>query len=211
MAVSRIDIANMALLKLGQPPIMSLTDNSVIARRVSQEIEPALETVLRAYPWPFAVKRVELPRLLERPVYQFAYYYQMPSDLIRLISLHIHATAYDLEGDKLATDAETAHIKYVSRDAALDAMDMATRDVIALNLAARLSTIVTENQQLQRQLWQMYDIQMAQARNVWAIEDMPQSVLEGGWIPARYGARNADSIAETFNPWGPDGTGVSNG
>ena len=55
-----------------------------------------------------------------------------------------------------------------------------------------------------------YEMLLRQARNTWAVEDMPQSVIEGGWIPARYGARGGNiEIQEVFNPWGPDGTGVS--
>lgn len=211
MAVSRVDIANMALLKLGQSPIMSLTDNAVNAQRASQEMEPALETVLRAYPWPFAIQRKELSRLLEQPLYQFKYYYKIPQDLVRIMSLNTQGDTYSLENGKLATNASTVHIKYVSKDLALTYMDMATRDVIACNLAARLCIIVTENPQLQNQLWQQYDILMTQARNTWAVEDMPQRVIEGGWIPARYGAWGDLGVEETFNPWGPDGKGVSGG
>ena len=211
MPVSRVEIANMALLKLGQPSLMSLEDNAVNAQRASQEMEPALETVLRAYPWPFAITRVQLQRLLERPLYQFSYYYKMPQDIVRITSLNTQGEAYSLENGKIATNAISVHMKYVSKEQALTNMDMATRDVVATNLAARLCLIIIENPQVQQQLWQQYDILLAQARNTWAIEDMPQRVIEGSWIPARYGAWGDLGSEETFNPWGPDGKGVSGG
>lgn len=211
MPVSRVEIANMALLKLGQPSLMSLEDNAVNAQRASQEMEPALETVLRSYPWPFAIARVQLQRLLERPLYQFSYYYKMPQDIVRITSLNTQGEAYSLENGKIATNATSVHVKYVSKDQALTNMDMTTCDVVATNLAARLCLIITENPQVQQQLWQQYEILLMQARNTWAIEDMPQSVIEGGWIPARYGAWGDLGPEETFNPWGPDGKGVSGG
>ncbi len=210
MTVSRIDIANMALLKIGQPPIMSLSDNSLNARRANQEIEVALETVLRAYPWPFAVDRIELPRRSEGPAFQFLYYYDLPNGLMRIMALDTQGLAYSIDGSKIATNAERVFIKFVSKDKALEAMDAQVVDLVALQLAVRISVIVTENPQLQGNLLQMYGMQLAQARSVWASEDMPQTVVEGGWIPARYDVRGRSvEVAETFNPWGPDGLGVS--
>lgn len=212
MTVSRVDIANMALLKLGQPPIMSLTDNSITSKRVVQEIDPALETVLRSYPWPFAVTRKELARMLDRPLFQYAYYYEMPTDSVRLIELDTDNSAYELESDnRLATNAQSVRVKYVSKDHAMKGMDPVTQDVVALNLAARLCIIFTENPELQGQLWRQYEMQLAQARNTWAVENMPQTVIEGNWIPARFGAMRTSSVSETFNPWGYDGTGVKRG
>lgn len=199
----------MALLKLGQPPIMSLTDDSLSAKRAAQEIEPALETVLRSYPWPFAVIRYALPRLQEKPLYKYAYYYEVPIDVIRIIEIANGQMPYELEGSKLATDATSVHIKYVSKNAALDRIDAQTKDVVACNLAARLCIIITENAQLQSELFRQYEVLLRQARNTWAVEDMPQTVIEGGWLPARHGLHGDTEIQEVYNPWGADGLGVS--
>ena len=71
---SKVEICNQALLKLGQPAIMSLDDDSPRARQCFQEFEAALGATLRSYPWPFAIVRKELARRAEKPPFGFAYY-----------------------------------------------------------------------------------------------------------------------------------------
>lgn len=206
---SKVDIANMALLKLGQPAIMSLDDNSHAAKLATQEFNAALEAILRAYPWPFAVKRVELARELNKPPFGFGYYYRIPADSVRIIDVFTNSFQYQIEGMLIATSSEKVAIRYVSKDTPIEYMDSLTVDVLALALAARLAITLTENPELQAGLLQQYDMQLASARSVWAVEDHPQTPIEGYWLKAHeHGMRTK---ADTFNPWGPYGVGVSGG
>lgn len=206
---SKVDIANMALLKLGQPAIMSLDDNSHQAKLLTQEFNSALEATLRAYPWPFATRRIELARALDKPPFGFGYYYTIPADSVRIIDIHTDGFNYQIEGNQIATSSEKVAIRYVSKDTPIERMDSLTGDVLALALAARLAITITENPELQAGLLQQYDMQLASARNVWAVEDYPQTPIEGYWLNAH--EKGVRSKADSFNPWGPYGIGVSGG
>ena len=207
---SKIDICNRALLKIGQPSIMSLDDNSQLARLCLQEFDAALEATLRSYPWPFAIKRAELARMLDKPPFGPAFYYALPSDSVRLVDVFTEGFPYQIEGPAIATSASSVAVRYVSKSIPVSAMDAQTKDVIALTLATRLAISVTENPQLKDMLYAEAQQTLAQARNTAAVEDYPQEALEGVWLSSRSTGQGANRYASQFNPWGPNGLGVSN-
>ena len=209
---SKIEICNQALTKLGQPAIMSVSDNTPTARKCFDEFESALGTVLRAYPWPAAMVRKELPRLEEAPPFGFNFFYQIPGDAARIVEIITGGARYQIEGQRLLTDAESVRMRYVSRSVPVDTLDDQLAEVIALNLAMRLCIIITENPQLKDMLHSEYQLMLSQARNTSAIEDFPQEVIEGPWLPSRHGRGGSkDYVQSIWNPWGADGTGVTNG
>ena len=205
---SKVEICNQALLKLGQPAIMSINDDSPRARQCFQEFESALGATLRSYPWPFAIVRKELVRKQDKPVFGFSYYYELPEDVARLIEIFSGGQKYKIEGRSIATNAEYVAIRYVSKNVPVEQLDEQTVDVVALNLAARLAIVITENPQLKDMLYAEMMQALAQARNTWAVEDYPQEVIEGPWLIAHESGLIADSFKNSWNPWGPDGTGV---
>ena len=207
---SKIDICNRALLKIGQPAIMSVDDNSPTAQLCRQEFDAALEATLRSYPWPFAMKRVELARRVDRPAFGPAFYYSLPGDLLRVVEVFCGGLRYQVEGTAIATDAESVAIRYVSKDIPVDIIDAQTVDVIAITLAARLAITVTENPQLRDMLYAEAQQLLAQARNTWAVEDYPQEPIEGVWLPSRSASNSTSFFNNHWNPWGPNGKGVIN-
>ena len=206
---SKVEICNQALLKLGQPAIMSIDDDSPRARQCFQEFDSALGATLRSYPWPFAIVRKELARRQDIPVFGYAYYYKLPEDVARAVEIFTHGHKYKIEGKCIATNAEYVAMRYVSSNTPVEHLDDQTVDVVALNLASRLAIVITENPQLKDMLYAEMMQSLQQARNTWAVEDYPQEVIEGPWLVARETGLLADSIKNTWNPWGTDGTGVS--
>lgn len=206
---SKIDICNRALLKIGQPSIMSLDDNSQLARLCLQEFDAALEATLRSYPWPFAIKRAELARQQDKPPFGPSFYYSLPSDSVRLVDVLTGGLPYQIEGTAVATNAGSVAVRYVSKSIPISAMDAQTKDVIALMLATRLAITVTENPQLKDMLYAETQQVLAQARNTAAVEDYPQEPIEGAWLPSRVAGQGTSYFTSQFNPWGPDGSGVT--
>lgn len=60
MAQSNLEIAKLALLKLGEDTITALADSNVRAQTATLMLEPAKRAVLRLHPWNFAIKRTIL-------------------------------------------------------------------------------------------------------------------------------------------------------
>lgn len=205
---SKVEICNQALLKLGQPAIMSIDDDSPRARQCFQEFESALGATLRSYPWPFAIVRKELGRLTDVPPFGFSYYYELPTDLARLVEIFAHNHKYQIEGNRIATNAEYVALRYVTKNVQVEQLDDQTVEVVALTLAAKLTVILTENLQLKDMLYAELQQALAVARNTWAVEDYPQEVEEGPWLVARETGATSNSFKNTWNPWGADGTGL---
>lgn len=206
---SKIEICNHALLKLGQPAIMSIDDDTPRARQCFQEFDVALGAVLRAYPWPFAIVRKVLPRSVHVPEFGYSYYYVLPPDLARVVEIFPKEAEFKIEGKNLATNAETIAMRYVSKDVPVEYLDDQVAEVVALSLASRLAIIITENIQLKEMLHAETELALKQARNTWAVEDYPQEVIEGNWLAVRERGGPKEAIKHSWNPWGPDGTGVS--
>lgn len=206
---SKVEICNLALAKIGQPAIMSLDDNSPRARYCLQEYDSALEAALRSYPWPFAIVRKELGRKQKAPIFGFAYYYEIPADSVRIVDIFTGGQKYQIESEGLATNAEHVAIRYVSKKIPVEKLDPQTLEVVVLALAVRISIPITENMQLKDMLFSEMQVALAQARNTWSVEDYPQEVIEGNWLKAHDSGRVIDPFKDTWNPWGPNGNGVS--
>jgi len=109
---SEVDIANRALSKLGEARITSLTDNNKPARAMNARYTFLRDAELMAYPWRFAVKRVQLAALTSTPDWGYSVMYQVPSDNIKTISVGgaaINAGAigvmYEASGYRTAEEA----------------------------------------------------------------------------------------------------------
>lgn len=206
---SKVEICNQALLKLGQPAIMSIGDDSPRARQCFQEFDAALGATLRSYPWPFAIVRKRLARRVEIPAFGFKFYYEIPEDVARVVDLYTEGYRYQIEGKFIATDSEAVSMRYVSKKVPVEQLDEQVVDVVALLLASKLAVIITENMQLKEAIFAEHNMALALARNTWAVEDYPQTVIEGNWLDAHDAGGGSDYLKSIWNPWGPDGRGVS--
>lgn len=202
-----VEISNRALAKLGQPSIMSLDDNSPAARKCAQELPAALNTVLRAYPWPFAIKRMELAQLQEVPPFGSSFYYALPTDVARLVEVRTEGLKYNIESGKIVTNAGSVAIRYVSNNINTEQMDAYATEVLCLKLASQLATILTENVGLKDKLDAEYEVRLSEARGIWAQEDYPVTPEEGSWLAVHEYGGPKDTFISTFNPWGANGDG----
>jgi len=147
--MSKIEIINRALLKLGEPPISSLND-AAFGQSYDMVYQDVKNLLLSTYPWRFAVITQILPR--REQMYGSHYMYTIPADCLFLIKVfnknnadmadcHFSsAVDYELADGAIISDVKNGlHIEYVRR---LD--DDATfaplfREALAAKLAAELS------------------------------------------------------------------------
>lgn len=86
-----VDICNLALARLGDPATISSIDppeGSAQADHCARFYPMARDAVLTAHPWRFAISRKRLAKLAEAPVGTEANYFALPSDCLRLVSVH---------------------------------------------------------------------------------------------------------------------------
>ena len=95
---TEVDICNIALTNLGEPKVVSLTENSERARLCNLRYPDVRDAVLRSHPWNCAMKRAQLTRTTSTPAFGYLYEYSLPADLLRVIGTHDSLVYYLIEG-----------------------------------------------------------------------------------------------------------------
>lgn len=197
---SRVDICNLALLKLGSgSKITSLTDNSVAARALSNCYDLIRKAELRANTWSFALKRVSLPAAATPPAWGYANAFPLPADFVRLMQVNEFyltpalldyntkdASAFAIESGQIMTDYNAPlRVRYV-----WDVTDEGLFDALFnVSLAARLAyetcEQITNSNTKKQTIRQDYKdaIQVAVRAN--AIEKPPALIGDDSWVVAR--------------------------
>lgn len=160
---SAIKINSNALILLGHTPIATFTDPGSGAQVASNLYETSLTAMLSDHRWRFATKKVQLARLTATPDNEYAYQFQIPSDLITLIRI-IETSRYEIYGDKIYCNSTTCNIDYVAR---VDETYFTPSFTKALEffLAAQYAIPVTGNSTRAAEYNSMYEAQLRRAKH----------------------------------------------
>ncbi len=193
------DIVNLALSRIGAKSITVLaTDTTVEAVQARVVYFNARDTLMRAHPWNFLSLRVELTDSGVDPVFGWDNGFLLPSDLLRVIS--VHATddnqdqpPYRLEKqelsetltDVLLINSSTCWIRYVylETDPAKWIADFqdALAWVVASELALVLPVSVSKYDVLERKA----EKTLTYAKSIDGMEDYPERIPAGSWVTDR--------------------------
>jgi len=169
---TEVSICSNALRQLGDDPITSLLDNTERARLCNAFYAPTRDSVLRSHPWNFAVVRQSLSKLTSTPIFDYAYEYSLPTDPYCLRVLQMEYTDYEfkIEGRKLLSDEGTAKILYIGKITNTAEFDPMFTEVLTAKLAAELCYAVTGSNTLTKQMWDLYDSKLSEARSIDGME-----------------------------------------
>lgn len=195
-----IEIANRALIKIGEAPISSNNQKPLgeILQIVYDEVKLNL---LSSYPWRFAIKRVVLAPLDEgsdNP--RFKYKFQLPSDylLLKCISDINHGanlrdynattgTRYEVEGNCVYYTEDNLPVIYVA-DVDEKLYPPLFKEALANKLASELSIKVHQNLSLVELYEQKFNVSIENAIShneiIADTEEMPDNswiAIRGGW------------------------------
>ncbi len=182
MARSKVDIANIALTKLGCTPLASFTESNVRARVMTSLYDSMRDSVLRMHRWNFAIKRTALVKLAKAPAWGFASAYQLPEDFIRMVRLENQSQDFRIEGDQLLTDAGNGNCLYVHRAVEVDKYDSLFIRTLAARLAAESAKELTGDAGITASMEKEYAMMLEEARYVDSLEMAPDI----GHEPSRY-------------------------
>lgn len=170
-----VDVCNDALLRLAAGPIASLTDNTPDAQACARHLQNATDYVLEQHDWGSATKMAELPLAVNKNRTEFAYIYGVPADLLRPIRL-MSEEPFRLIGNRLYTNDATPVLRYVATAAvdgtadpgvddpvAFGSLETTLAQLIALQLAYRLSPRYASSGQTTAMLMQEFDMKLSQA------------------------------------------------
>lgn len=187
MATSSVDIVNSAALKLGVAPIASLDDGVKFSIAASNQYDKCRKQVLRAHPWNFAIRRVELATVAVPPESIYDYVFALPSNVLRVLpDEEYYDTTYKIEGRYLHTNDSTFTIKYIEDIEDVTLFDACFEEALACCLAADLAVHMKNSTQLAQLMYEAYMRSLKQARSVDAQEGTPEVVRATSWRTARY-------------------------
>lgn len=204
---SEVDICNIALTRLGHQQITALTDNTKAAGLCTLHYARCRDSMLRAHPWNFAVKRATLALSVTTPNHEFLYQHALPEDCLKVIRSGWEADAttgtavygfpglngyggtlvpYRIEGRYLLCNETVARIEYIARITDTTQFDDLFVDCLAQRLAAEIGLALTDNQALIKTAWEVYQSKLVEARLMDAQEGTPREVVDlSPWIAAR--------------------------
>lgn len=190
---SVVQIANLALTKLGAARITDMADNTRNARVMNAIYEAKRDAELAAHPWTFAIKRAQIPALSTAPAFQWARQYPLPTDYLRLVQIGEDFTFYDsdsgplfqVEGNAILTDAVSPlNVRYVYRVTSTGIFSPLFVEALACRMAAEGCEEITQNAAKQEGLWMQHRMAIREARRINAIEQPPQQPQDLSWVRA---------------------------
>jgi hypothetical protein len=212
LMASETDICNLALDRVGHSSITSLTQGTKAADLCNRNYAQARNSLLRAHPWNFAIKRVTLAQSSTTPNHEFDYYHVLPADYLKVIRTNWEAdgttstavygfpgmngyagesTPYRIEnvtdvGKCIATNEVTVKIEYTAKITDPEQFDPLFIDCLTLSIAMRVCMPLTDDASLLKAITDEFRSTMPSAQTTDAQEGTPREVVDTSpWIAAR--------------------------
>lgn len=196
---SQVEIANLALTKLGAERILSFSQDNKQARSLSAIFGGCRDDEIRKHNWNFAMSRVSLAADPAAPEWGFSRQFRLPSDCLRLVQVNdatlpvgngswadILGCPFQVEGRMILTDlGAPLRIRFLQRVTDTSAYDSCFDNVLAIRLAIELCEDLTQSSTKKDSLKMDYRAAISAAVLSDAIENPPQAIAEDPWIMAR--------------------------
>jgi len=217
MATSVVSVCNLALSRLGQSrKIVSITEQSESADACNAVFEHCRDEVLTECPWPFAMRRVDLAIVSERPNDDWAFAFRIPADCLtprrvlsgssRMAQPLTWERGGDSAGGLVFTDYQDAALEYVARVEDPSQWSPKFVNALAWRICMDVAPVLHDSAGFA-------DVAMRNYRDAITVA-RAQALNEGVPDPERYGpfidSRNGD-VAGTGDAWSalPVGTRIS--
>lgn len=118
MALTPLVLCSRALLRIGAQAVTSMEEGTAEAEVAATLYPAARDTLLAAHPWGFATGQARLARLEGVPVADHAHAFQLPPDLLRVLSAgggRGRGLNYRLHERRLHADAASVVLTYLFR------------------------------------------------------------------------------------------------
>lgn len=183
-----IGLCSQALLKLGASPLSSFDDGTA-ETEVAASLYPLLrDALLSSYPWSFAVRHTSLPRLAEAPLVDYSCAYQLPPDLLRIISAGTgtrgQGLEYRVKGNTLHTNAAQVNLTYIFRPLENEFPPFFA-DALVARLSAEFCLPLTESTSRAELLAKVAGDEINRARLIDSQQDTPRKFEDFTLIGAR--------------------------
>lgn len=184
---AKIEIINMALGYLGAEPVSDVDEKTEQARQARLFYAMTRDSVLRAFPWTFALKQWNVAAVKNAPAFkEFKYGCQTPVDCLRFLHAADPTVVCERAGKYVYADQNPIDIIGISRIDNEDEFDAVFTEVFALKLAIQLSIVLSDDKGLRDRLRADYDALVKTAQVKTALEGpVEEYQYSGSWLKAR--------------------------
>lgn len=198
--VSKTDICNRALIKIGKSTIRDLdTDESPQGTLCKAVYDAMLLEVLRQAEWNFAITRQTLNRDGSGdPLFDWSYRYILPTipQVVKIISVK-DDVEFRIEGNFLVTNAAEIQLKYIGKIADPNLYDALFIEAFVLRIASEIAFALTSQTGLVDKLTQAYLFALANAKNYNSQDTNELPIQESSWTDSRI--RGLSNFTFTLN------------
>ena len=191
---SETEIANLALTRLGHFEITALTENTKAGRLCNRHYVSSRASTLRPHPRNSPTRPPDLARGTPEPAFEYTYQFPLPSDFLKIIRTEDESAGYieDYRIEGTASDGlcllsyeEAVAIEYIARVEDVAQYDALFVDVLAQRLAMEICVPLTDNSTLYKNVSDIYQMKLREARSVDAQEGTPRDPVVDYWLSAR--------------------------
>lgn len=182
-------LANLALARIGQPPLASIDEDTTVAAQVRALLDPVIRRVQADYPWPELTTRVSPDVALDGVAdADGAYRYSLPSDCLRVLRL-TGGWPWLLEGLYLCTRVLDPEVVYVRYEPDPSLWQAPLSSAVAASLAVAIVTPISQSDSLRDRLLAEYQDIIATSRRLASVGGQTSARLPTGfsWRRARHG------------------------
>lgn len=183
---SKTEIANRALIKVGERRVSNVeTTDTEAARTINELYDTVRDAVLSSYPWNFSIKRANLAPDATSPVWEWNYAYTVPSDFLSLVCIKDNPE-YDFENNKILTDeGTTLYIKYISKVTNTGLYSPVFVEAFSALLAAESIEKITQSNTKKAALQAEYERIIRRAHMIDAQENPIKDLELDEWVTSR--------------------------
>lgn len=177
--MNKIEILNIAFIKIGEPTIVSNTENNLRTNTINAIYDHQKMFCLRLHNWNFALFNVSLynPILVDG-----TNTFQFPSDYLKLVSVDNEYTIYD---NKIYSSADTLNITYLKSNINENLFSPEFIEVFSIKLALELLIKLNDDEHKRNLLENAFISTLENARYTDSSENTLVKEKYGSYINSR--------------------------
>ena len=170
---TKIDLCTMALLKLGEKPIQSLTDDGAAAQLARTLFDATIDTLLSVHPWRFATRVIDLVKNEEGN-------FLVPADVLRVLRC-----PGELRGNRIYAASDTVSIDALVR-VTPESFPGYFTSLAAAKLAVEFCMPLTGDGAMLRTMVAIYESELQAAKYMDSASSPSRGVAHFSLIDARF-------------------------
>jgi hypothetical protein len=190
MATSVVSIWNLALQKVGQSRVASISEDNSNARHCAACYDKLRRAELRKAAWNFSIVRATLAPSATIPEFTYALGFPLPVDCLRLLipprlGLDWKIESLDDRPAILTNDGDVLYIRYIQDVTDPTRFDPLFEDMLACKMAFNMCEVLTQSNTKKDALMQEYKDARNEAKKMNAFEKTPEQEPEDPWLASR--------------------------